>query len=100
MFEGLGSDEATDLLPCFTDCNSAASDFAEAANLLKDHPDAIHVISGLGKLGSGLHEMVSAMDECKASVENIAKINKTIKELKDVKSIVFHAGKDLVINRV
>merc|ERR1712079_4144 len=57
------------------------------------------VMNGLEKLADALHSIPAALATCKATEGDIKQITSALKQLKHPKSFIFHAFKNLVVNR-
>lgn len=68
--------------------------------MLRVEPNVKKVIQGLFLIGSGLVAIPDILMKCHGAEDDIFKIQKSIYELKDIKSLAFHVGSDLVINHV
>merc|ERR1719266_2976279 len=87
-----------DVKECMQGQVTTLGDFEEA---IKDFEKetAKDVRNGLEKLADALHSIPDALAECKATESDVKEITNALKQLKHPKSFVFHAFKNLIVNR-
>merc|ERR1711870_80774 len=57
------------------------------------------VMKGLKELADALHSLPAALTTCKADESDIKEIVHALEQFKSPKSFVFHAAKNLIVNR-
>merc|ERR1719274_136039 len=86
---------------CLSDTVTEIKDVEAAVELL-EKKDAHDVLDGLGKLGSALEQLPTAVEMCEAAAKDVKdeapKLLKALEALKHPKEFAFHVGKDLIVN--
>ncbi|CAD8089382.1 unnamed protein product [Paramecium primaurelia] len=90
-----------DIRQCIDGVNIMVIDFEESIRLLETGLPS-NVIQSLQIFGDGLQHFPQALDQCKASIKEAAKLAKQlrdlIKALQNPVSFAFHIGIDLIVN--
>jgi len=94
VLKGFMAKEAPDVSSCIKDSSTVLTDVKTAMELLKIGGFE-NVKKALGLLGDSLHELETAMGDCKAGGEELAKV---IAAFKDPKGMIYHAGKELIVH--
>merc|ERR1719487_1503002 len=102
VLEGFGLTKDLDQMKdCLANTESEIKD-VEAAIQLLEKKDAHDVLDGLGKLGSALELLPTAVQNCEAAAKDVKdeapKLLKALEALKHPKEFAFHVGKDLIVN--
>merc|ERR1711937_589402 len=97
----MGTKDLDEMKDCLANTESGIKD-VEAAIQLLEKKDAHDVLNGLGKLGSALELLPTAVQTCDTAAKDVKdeapKLLKALEALKHPKEFVFHVGKDLIVN--
>jgi len=102
VLEGFGlTKDLDEMKACLSDTVTEIKDVEAAVELL-EKKDAHDVLDGLGKLGSALEQLPTAVEMCEAAAKDVKdeapKLLKALEALKHPKEFAFHVGKDLIVN--
>ncbi|CAD8191189.1 unnamed protein product [Paramecium octaurelia] len=90
-----------DIRQCIDGVNLMVIDFEESVRLLETGLPH-NVVQSLQIFGDGLQHFPQALDQCKASIKEAAKLAKQLRELikalQNPASFAFHIGIDLIVN--
>jgi len=102
VLEGFGlTKDLDEMKACLSDTVTEIKDVEAAVELL-EKKDAHDVLDGLGKLGTALEQLPTAVEMCEAATKDVKdeapKLLKALEALKHPKEFAFHVGKDLMVN--
>merc|ERR1719271_1707924 len=102
VLEGFGlTKDLDEMKACLSDTVTEIKDVEAAVELL-EKKDAHDVLDGLGKLGSALEQLPTAVEMCEAAAKDVKdeapKLLEALEALKHPKEFAFHVGKDLIVN--
>jgi glutaredoxin len=97
VLEGFAGMEAPDVLTCVKDSTSTVGDFKSAVADFEKKTIA-GMKAGLQEVAQGLEGLKSAMTDCKSAEAEVQKLVKAMEQLKTPKELIYHVGKDLLLN--
>merc|ERR1711977_683782 len=102
VLEGFGvTKDLDDMKDCLANSENEIKDVEDAIELL-EKKNAKDVLDGLGKLGSALELLPTAVNQCEAAAKDVkddaSKLVKAFEVLKHPKEFAYHVGKDLIVN--
>merc|ERR1719152_377925 len=102
VLEGFGlTKDLDEMKDCLANTEDEIKDVEDAIHLL-EKKDAHDVLDGLGKLGSALELLPTAVAKCDAAAKDVKdeapKLLKALEVLKHPVALVYHVGQDLIVN--
>merc|ERR1711937_1111298 len=102
VLEGFGlTKDIDDMKACLAQTEDEIKDVEDAIHLL-EKKNAHDVLDGLGKLGSALELLPTAVQKCDGAAKEVKdeapKLLKALETLKHPHEFVYHVGKDLIVN--
>merc|ERR1711907_359318 len=102
VLEGFGlTKDLDDMKDCLANTEDEIKDVEDAIHLL-EKKDAHDVLDGLGKLGSALELLPTAVQKCDDAAKEVKdeapKLLKALETLKHPVEFAYHVGKDLIVN--
>ena len=96
---GITAGPLPDLTPCLGNVEGFGSDLVSAVKDFESKT-ASGVANGLREVASAIDNVVAAMKECKATVQEVEKLVAMLKNFKSPLSFAYHVGKNLIVNGV